>query len=113
MRKIILILMSCVAICFAGCGAAGNRSGQATQTSANGVSTATYRDIAGTIDSIDDARGTIKITHGDIPGYMPAMTMDYAVKDKALLEKIKKGDQIRFTIQDNAGVVVISEIHPQ
>jgi Cu/Ag efflux protein CusF len=44
---------------------------------------------------------------------MPAMTMDYAVKDKALLEKIKKGDQIRFTIQDNAGVVVISEIHQQ
>src|SRR5258707_5002357 len=105
MRKTILVLMSCVAMCFAGC--------SATQTSANGVSTATYPDIAGTIESIDAAGGTIKITHGDIPGYMPAMTMDYAVKDNALLEKVKKGDRISFTIQDNAGVVVISEIHQQ
>ena len=49
-----------------------------------------------------DAR-SITIAHEDVPGYMPAMTMPFAVEDLALLEGIEVGDQVRFTFEPRSG----------
>jgi Cu/Ag efflux protein CusF len=38
------------------------------------------------------------IDHGDIPGYMHAMTMGFRVVSPALLTGLKAGDRVRFTI---------------
>jgi Cu/Ag efflux protein CusF len=38
------------------------------------------------------------IEHGEITGFMDAMTMGYRVEPPSLLEGLKPGDQVRFTI---------------
>ena len=40
----------------------------------------------------------VVIDHGDIPGYMHAMTMGFRVVSPALLTGLKAGDRVRFTI---------------
>ncbi len=52
----------------------------------------------------------IEIDHQEIKGLMPAMTMDFYVTDKSLLDGIKAGDHIDFTIQNGVGGVVITRI---
>jgi Cu/Ag efflux protein CusF len=40
----------------------------------------------------------IVVEHGEIKGFMAAMTMGYRVEPLSLLEGLKSGDQVRFTI---------------
>jgi Cu(I)/Ag(I) efflux system periplasmic protein CusF len=40
----------------------------------------------------------IVVEHGEIKGFMEAMTMGYRVEPAALLEGLKSGDKVRFTI---------------
>ena len=52
---------------------------------------------AGEVRKIDKAAGKITIKHGPMPKFdMPAMTMVYRAKDKAMLEDLKPGDKIKF-----------------
>jgi Cu(I)/Ag(I) efflux system protein CusF len=41
---------------------------------------------------------------------MPPMTMVFAVKDDALLEKVKAGDKIQFKAVDDGGKLTVVEI---
>ncbi len=56
--------------------------------------------IAGRVVAVDVANRTITIAHGDIPGFMPAMTMPFVVleKDAALLKAAGPGDQVSATL---------------
>ncbi len=56
--------------------------------------------LAGKVAEVDVAGRTITISHGDIPGFMPAMTMPFVVleKDKASLEGVRPGDQVEATL---------------
>lgn len=38
------------------------------------------------------------VEHGEIKGFMDAMTMGYRVEPPSLLDNLKSGDQVRFTI---------------
>jgi protein SCO1/2 len=40
----------------------------------------------------------VRIAHEDIPGYMPAMTMSFGVKDARLLEGLERGDLVQATL---------------
>ena len=40
----------------------------------------------------------IVVEHGEIPGFMEAMTMGYRVDPVSLLAGLKQGDKVRFTI---------------
>jgi Cu/Ag efflux protein CusF len=40
----------------------------------------------------------VVVEHGEIKGFMDAMTMGYRVEPSSLLESLKAGDQVRFTI---------------
>lgn len=42
--------------------------------------------------------GTIRIAHEDIPGFMPAMEMPFAVKDPAVLRGLTAGDRVSFEL---------------
>jgi protein SCO1/2 len=44
--------------------------------------------------SVDAPRKLIVLKHGDIPGLMPAMTMQYAVADAKQIENLQPGDKI-------------------
>ena len=46
--------------------------------------------------------GVLTIEHGEIPGFMAAMTMPYSVADEALLESIAIDDEIKFSIESLA-----------
>ena len=59
----------------------------------------------------DGARITLK--HGEIKNLdMPAMTMVFTVKDKAMLDKLQPGDKIRFKAINDAGKLTVTEILP-
>jgi Cu/Ag efflux protein CusF len=44
------------------------------------------------------ASNQIVVEHGEIKGFMEAMTMGYPVDPPSLLEGLKFGDKVRFTI---------------
>ena len=58
--------------------------------------------IKGKIIEVNKTDATVTIEHGDIPGYMSAMTMEFKLKKRADLETLKPGDQI-------TGNVVVDE----
>jgi Cu(I)/Ag(I) efflux system periplasmic protein CusF len=75
----------------------GGMSAQATVTEAVGV-----------VDSVDQAKGMVTLSHEPIASLnWPAMTMDFAVKDKALFNKliVAKKVQFKFVKQGNRYVV--------
>lgn len=51
----------------------------------------------------------IVVEHGDIKGFMTAMTMGYKVNHTALLEGLKAGDSIRFTIDTQRKTITTIE----
>jgi mono/diheme cytochrome c family protein len=48
----------------------------------------------------------IVVDHGEIAGFMAAMTMGYKVVSSSLLDGLKAGDHIRFTIDTKQNVIV-------
>ena len=55
-------------------------------------------ELKGQILGINAAAHEMLVKHGDIPGFMPAMTMPYKVQDDALLKDRQPGDLITATL---------------
>ena len=54
----------------------------------------------GEVRRVDREGKKITLKHGPIREVdMPAMTMAFAVKDPAMLDRVKPGDQVRFRIE--------------
>jgi Cu/Ag efflux protein CusF len=49
--------------------------------------------------------GEIVLTHGEIKGFMDAMTMGYKVSPLSLLKAVKPGDTVQFTIDTEKSVI--------
>jgi len=54
--------------------------------------------LKGKVVAVDKTDRTATIAHEDIPGYMPAMTMPFKIKNDADLEMVKPGDQVTGTL---------------
>ena len=54
--------------------------------------------LVGQIVAIDRATNYVTVQHGDIKGFMPGMTMPFAVKDPSLLESRAPGDLITASL---------------
>ena len=52
----------------------------------------------GVVALINKQEGWIEINHEDIKDLMPAMQMEFNVKDKTLLDRAAVGDRVDFTI---------------
>ena len=61
-------------------------------------STINYYSATGTVQSITSDRTQATIHQRPIPGFMPAMTMDFPVKDTNELNGISPGNQITFQV---------------
>jgi len=62
----------------------------------------------GTVEEVDKQNTRLQINHEAIEGYMPAMSMPYKVKNAALLDTVKQGDRVEFSIEDgSAGIFLI------
>ena len=55
-------------------------------------------EVLGRIRSVDVPNKLVRITHQAIPGYMPAMTMPFTVKDPGLLSGLVPGDPVQFEL---------------
>ena len=65
----------------------------------------------GEVRKVDKDVGKLTIKHGEIKNLdMPGMTMAFAVKDKALLDKVKSGDKIKFKVVMEGGNMVVTDI---
>ena len=77
------------------------------------VSTATEAPLVeGMVKKIDKAGKKVTLSHGPLPGGMPAMTMAYRVKDAAWLEQMKEGQKIRFAADQVKGVMTMVRFEP-
>ena len=54
--------------------------------------------------------GMLVITHGEIPGYMPAMTMGFRTASPKIVESVKTGDAVRFTLRGTPPNLAITAI---
>lgn len=67
--------------------------------------------LKGQIVAIADSRDQLTVKHTDIPGFMPAMTMGYRVKDAKLIDGLAAGDLIDATLVVNDTDVYLTDIH--
>ena len=79
---------------------------QARETKPAGAS------ASGVIREIDRANSRIKLDHGPIPSIgMPGMTMTFKVKNPALLDQAKQGDQVNFEIEQSGLGWIITNVN--
>jgi len=52
----------------------------------------------------------IVLTHGEIAGYMPPMTMGFRAESPRMLQTVKPGDAVRFTLRGTPPNLAISAI---
>jgi Cu(I)/Ag(I) efflux system protein CusF len=66
----------------------------------------------GEVRKVDRDTGKITLRHGPIAGEleMPAMSMVFQVKDRALLDSLKAGDKVAATISKEDGVFYIQSV---
>lgn len=68
---------------------------------------------AAEVRKVDRAAKKITLKHEAIRNLdMPPMTMVFQVQDAALLDKVKAGDQVRFTADKVNGAYVVRTIAP-
>lgn len=77
-------------------------------------STSVAHKAEGVVNSIDLSQGKINFTHGPIESLKwPGMTMDFTVKDKAILKGIKPGQKVEFeVVQEGPGQFYVNRITP-
>lgn len=65
------------------------------------------------VRKVDMEGGKITLKHAEIKSLdMPGMTMVFVVKDKAMLDKLKVGDKVKFKSINDAGKFTVTEIQP-
>jgi Cu(I)/Ag(I) efflux system periplasmic protein CusF len=65
----------------------------------------------GLVQSIDSSGKNVTIAHNDIPGIMEAMTMSYPLESPQLIQGVKPGDSVIFTLKEpEVGEYVVSAI---
>ena len=65
------------------------------------------------VRKVDKDAAKITLKHGELKNLeMPAMTMVFQVKDKAMLDQVRTGDRVRFTADKIGGAFTITHIEP-
>lgn len=76
-----------------------------------GAQAATHKGT-GTVKQVDASLGKVTVVHEPIPSLKwPAMTMDFEVADKKLLERIQPGAKVHFEFKEKSkGKYIITEM---
>lgn len=73
-----------------------------------------YR-ATGVVRAILPEMGVLVVTHEEIPGYMPAMTMGFRTVSPQIHEAVEVGDAIRFVLRGtgpNLAIVAVEKAAP-
>jgi Cu(I)/Ag(I) efflux system periplasmic protein CusF len=63
------------------------------------------------VRKVDKDAAKVTLKHGEIKSLeMPPMTMVFNVKDKAMLDRLKAGDKVRFKAVNEGGKYTVTEI---
>ncbi|MEI6737334.1 MAG: copper-binding protein [Pseudomonadota bacterium] len=86
----------------------------ADQHSAKPASTASQPEmIKGEVKKVDRDAKKITLKHGDIKSMdMPGMTMVFLVKDAKMLENVKAGDKVIFSVEQTKSGYAVTHIEP-
>lgn len=57
----------------------------------------------GVVTKINLELVSVELNHEEIKGLMPAMVMEFYVKEKSEIEVLKVGDKVEFVLEDNQG----------
>jgi Cu(I)/Ag(I) efflux system protein CusF len=69
--------------------------------------------VDGEVRKVDLSAKKITLKHGEIKNLdMPPMTMVFQVKDPAMLEKVKAGDKVQFTVDNVNGAMTVLTMEP-
>jgi Cu/Ag efflux protein CusF len=69
--------------------------------------------VEGVVRAIFPELEVLVITHGEIPDFMPAMTMGFRVASPKIQEAVSVGDEVRFTLRGvppNVAVTAIQKL---
>ena len=112
MRSRLLALTSIACLLFApatyaaGDSSADNAAGTTSAESGQAMT-------AGVVMKVDKGAGKVTIRHGPIGNLgMPKMTMVFRVKDPAMLDRLKEGDEIRFVAEKVDGAYTVIQFDP-
>lgn len=112
MRSRLLALTSVVCLLFApesyaaGGSSADNAAGTTSAESGQSMT-------SGVVKNVDKGAGKVTIRHGPIVNLgMPQMTMIFRVKDPAMLDRLKEGDEIRFVADKVDGAYTVMQFEP-
>ncbi len=64
----------------------------------------------GVVRAVLPEKQTVVLTHGELPGFMPPMTMGFKAANPRLYAGLQAGDRVRFTLRGTPPHVVITEI---
>jgi Cu/Ag efflux protein CusF len=94
------------AACLAGAPALADHHNQGQHAASAAADTAD-----GEIRKVDKASAKLTIKHGELKNLgMGAMTMVFRVKDPSMLDKVKAGDKVRFTVENAGGAMTVTAI---
>lgn len=103
--RIQLLLIS-IALFFTACGGGSPSVNHSNHLNATPKPAATQTQIEngdypgkGKITKIDTQSGSVEMNHEEIVGVMPAMLMEFYVSDKKMLDGLKVGDAVDFTLR--------------
>jgi Cu(I)/Ag(I) efflux system protein CusF len=72
---------------------------------------ATVHQATGKVTKVDKAKAAVTIAHDPVASMKwPAMTMGFKVKNKALLEKLKSGENVEFSFVQQGKDYLITEV---
>ena len=66
----------------------------------------------GVVTALAPKKQQVVLEHGEIKGFMEAMTMGYKVQPASLLDQVQPGDRVRFTIDTEARTITKLEKLP-
>jgi Cu/Ag efflux protein CusF len=66
--------------------------------------------VAGVVRAVLPDINVLVLTHEDIPGYMPSMTMGFRTSSPRIYEGIQIGDAVRFTLRGVPPNVTVTAI---
>jgi protein SCO1/2 len=111
MRIIVPAASITLCLTLAACGSAPKETATPPAAASATATPAAQRfDLRGKVVSVDKAGKTLTVDHEDIPGFMGAMTMPYAVKDGALLEHLTPGEQVTAKVVSSGGNTWLEDV---
>jgi Cu(I)/Ag(I) efflux system protein CusF len=106
----IALAVSLIAMSHAGAQSTDHQSHHVAQSSAAAAASDL---VEGEVRKVDKEAGKITLKHAELKSLdMPPMTMVFQVQDKALLDKVKTGDKVRFAAAKIGGQLTVTAIEP-